>query len=214
MKARFLVFFLVSALFLVSCQSATPPPAELPTSAGQMETQIAATIYAGQTSTVAANYANQTATIEALSPFQVALTADALTAAVRTPMPTPKPTSVAITYEFTIPASACWLNSEIYVRTGQTVIITASGTGNTNKGIEDSTAGPGGQTYICGDIECPLRGVGYGALIGRLEDLQPFFVGAYYQFKATKDGQLWFTINDWECGDNFGEFNLVIKLDQ
>jgi len=57
-----------------------------------------------------------------------------------------------------------------------------------------------------------VQGVGYGALIGRVEDLKPFFVGPYIEFVATKDGQLYFTVNDWECDDNSGAFELVITV--
>jgi hypothetical protein len=59
-----------------------------------------------------------------------------------------------------------------------------------------------------------VQGVGYGALIGRLgEDGKPFFVGTNFELVATKDGQLYFTVNDWTCEDNSGTFNLTIKLE-
>jgi hypothetical protein len=93
-----------------------------------METKIAATIYAEGTSTAAAHIANQTSTAAAkLSPFTVARTADAMTAAVRTPIPT----SSVETFNVHILASACWTNSTVDVLTGQRVIITASGMVNT-----------------------------------------------------------------------------------
>jgi len=210
MKTKSLLLWIILFAFLVSCQSETPTEA-LPTSTppGQMETKVAATIYANETSTAAAIAANQTSTAAAkLSPFIVARTADAMTAAAQTPIPT----SSVKKYNVSAPASACWMNSSVSVRTGQRVIITASGIVNTNKGNEGSNNEPNGQKYICGAIECPLQGVGYGALIGRLDDLKPFFVGPYIEFVATKDGQLYFTVNDWECDDNSGTFELVISI--
>jgi hypothetical protein len=54
--------------------------------------------------------------------------------------------------------------------------------------------------------------VGYGALIGRLEDLPTFFVGTMLRFAAAMDGQLYFTVNDWQCEDNSGAFNIVITF--
>ena len=118
-----------------------------------METQIAATIYAEGTSTAAAIVANQTSTSAAkLSPFIVARTADAMTAAVRTP----DPVSSMKKYNVSVPANACWMNSEVNVLTGQRVTIVASGTASTYEGHEGSNGGPNGQTYMCGAIECPL----------------------------------------------------------
>ena len=90
--------------------------------------------------------------------------------------------------------------------------IVASGTASTYEGHEGSNGGPNGQTYMCGAIECPLQGEMYGALIGRIEDLEPFFVGRYMEFLAAGDGQLYFTINDWKCDDNSGTFELVITI--
>jgi len=176
---------------------------------GQMETKVAATIYANGTFTAAADIANQTSTAFAkLSPFIVARTADAMTAAVRTPIPT----SSTKKYNVSVPASACWMNSKVNVLAGQRVMIVASGTASTYEGHEDSNSGPDGQVYTCGAIECPVQGASYGSLIGRVEDQKPFFVGSYIEFVPTKGGQLYFTINDWKCDDNSRTFELVITI--
>ena len=161
-----------------------------------METEVAATIYADQTSTAAVEQAEKAT----------------LTAAVPTPTDTPEATPTPSAFHFSLPASACWVNSEITVRAGQTVVIRASGEVNTWGGRQGSNGNPNGQTGICGAIQCPLQGVGYGALIGRLEDLPPFFVGTTLRFTATKDGQLYFTVNDWECEDNSGVFDILITF--
>ena len=209
-KTKFLLVAFLMPVVLFGCQSTSPTPLEpTPTPPGQMETKIAATIYAEGTSTTAAIFANQTSTAVAkLSPFYAARTADAMTAAVRTPIPT----SSTKKYDISVPASACWMNSNVSIRTGQRVMINASGMVNTWDGRDGSNGGPEGQTGVCGAIECPLQGVGYGALIGRLEDLKPFLVGPYIEFVATKDGQLYFTVNDWTCKDNNGAFDLVITI--
>lgn len=198
MKHLHKIGLLVLIVLLSACgaaETAAPP-------AGEMETQVAATIYAGQTAAVP-----PTPTLNAI--YQAA-TAGALTAsAPRTPTPTP----AFDTYEINVPAEACWMDSGITVQTGQTVTIYASGIGNTYDGNEGSNADPSGQIYICGAIECPVQGVGYGALVGRLGDLKPFFAGTYFQFVATTDANLHFTINDWECEDNSGSFDLKIIVD-
>lgn len=210
MKTKTFLIWTFLILLLASCQSATPTlPLSTSTPPGQMETRVAATIYADETSTVAAHIANQTSTAVAkLSPFNAARTADAMTAAVRTP----NPTSSVQKFNVSVPASACWMNSEVNVHAGQRVIISASGIGDTYGGHEGGESGPDGQIYMCGAIECPVQGVVYGALIGRVEDLEPFYVGPYIEFVPTKDGQLYFTINDWECKDNSGAFDLVITI--
>ena len=95
-------------LLIVLITGCTAQPATVPvtpstsTPLGQMETNVAVTIYANGTSTAAAEVANQSSTAAAnLSPFIVARTADAMTAAVRTPIPT----SSAKKYNVSVPAS-------------------------------------------------------------------------------------------------------------
>jgi hypothetical protein len=80
-----------------------------------METQMAATIYADQTSIAAAQGANQTSTAESnFSPIQAALTADVMTAAARTPVPSPSIEK----FNIVVPAGACRMNSEVHVSMG------------------------------------------------------------------------------------------------
>jgi len=196
MKTTVLSVLFILMVVLASCQSATATPTSTLTPPGQMETMVAATIDADQTSTAAAEHAEKVT----------------LTAAIPSLTSTPAATPTQDNYRVSVPASACWMNSEVDVRMDQTVVIRASGVVNTWDGREGSSGNPNGQTGICGAIQCPLQGVGYGALIGRLEDLPPFFVGTTLRFTATKDGQIYFTVNDWECEDNSGVFDLVITF--
>jgi hypothetical protein len=194
MKKNFVAAVLFLAMLLVSCQLSTQATAE------PSATDAAAVIYADQTSTASAQSARATLTAIAPAPSS----------------PTPvQPDNV---FNITVPASACWMNSEVNVLTGQTVTITASGIVNTWGGNEISNGDPDGQpTNMCGAIECPLQGANYGALIGALigqpENLKPFLVGTEVEFTATENGQLYFTVNDWECGDNSGEFELTITIE-
>lgn len=200
---RWIAILILTAL-LVGCspqsvssvETSPLPAASTSTPPGKMETKIAATLHANETSTAVAK----------LSPFYAAGTADAMTAAVRTPIPT------AAVFKINVPASACWMNSKVSVLTGQRVMISASGTVNTYGGREGSNNDPNGQKGVCGAIQCPLQGVGYGALIGRIDDGKTFFVATSLEFVSTKDGQLYFTVNDWECQDNSGAFDLVVTI--
>lgn len=185
MKSVYKIFVLVllSAL-VISCSAAEVPPT------------ATATQTAAPTSTVNAVVA--------------AVTAGALTkAAPRTPTATPAYDS----YQVSVPAAACWMDSEIAVTKGQRITIFASGIGNTNGGVESSNSDPNGQTYVCGAIECPVQGVGYGSLVARVGDQNAFFVGTYLEFTVEADGSLMFTVNDWECDDNSGSFELKVVVD-
>lgn len=196
MKTKIFLICFALMMISVSCQSVVATPTSSPSPPGQMETMVAATIYADQTSTAATEKA-------------VAAT---LTAAVPSPTHTPESTPTPHALHFSLPADACWMNSQISVRAGQTVVISASGVINTWDGREGSNGDPNGQKSVCGAIQCPQQGAGYGALIGRLEDLPPFFVGTTLRFTAAKDGQLYFTVNDWKCEDNSGFFDILITF--
>jgi hypothetical protein len=195
-------FILTLFIFLAGCQQT------LATKTVNIAETQAANEENKQTATALAIEKIPTAT-ETVSPIMLALTSGPQTAAANTPVPTKNPNM----FEFTVRGEDCWISSNIDVKTGQTVKIHASGTVNTYGGNEGSNCSPNGQEYICGAIECPVQGVGYGALVGQLEDLEPFFVGEDYELVATKEGQLNFTVNDWTCEDNFGEFNLTITLE-
>ena len=184
-------------LLLASCQTVTPPPTPADLSTATQAVDLVATA-------AAQDNANQTATAEARkSLFSSALTADALTAAAVTPVPM---------FKVQVPANACWMNSDVTVTAGQKLTISASGSANTNGGVEGSTSGPNGQPYMCGGTKCPVIGVGYGSLIGRVEGGKAFFVGEKLEFVPDQDGVLSFTVNDWECDDNSGAFDLIITF--
>ena len=197
METKNSLIWIFLLLVLASCQAATPTPLlSTSTPPGQMETRVAATIFADQTSTAEAEHAEKAT----------------FTAAVPSPTHTPAATPTPNAFHFSLPASGCWMNSEISIHAGQTVVIRASGEINTWGGRAGSNGNANGQTGICGAVQCPLQGVGYGALIGRLEDLPPFFVGTMLRFTATNDGQLYFTVNDWKCDDNSGVFDLLVTF--
>jgi len=189
MKTTLVLFSVLTVLLIVSCQSATPITA--PTSVAPPATE---------TPTVPPTV---TATEEPVATS--ALDAFLLTKAAITPIPT---------FKVIVPANACWINSEVNVIAGQRVSISSRGIVNTYGGREGSNSDPNGQANgMCGGTKCPVIGVGYGSLIGRVGDGKAFFVGTSLEFVADRDGQLYFTVNDWECDDNTGTFNLVITTE-
>lgn len=176
-------------LLLAACQTATPVSTPVP-----VEPSATEGIPAAPTATVT----EEPTAISALDIFL-------LTKAAVTPAPT---------YNVDVEAKACWMKSDINVVTGQRVSISAKGIVNTYKGSPGGDSDPNGQAAnMCGGTKCPVIGVGYGSLIGRVGDGKAFFVGSAYEFIADRDGPLYFTVNDWECDDNNGTFNLVIRID-
>ncbi len=196
-KNGILILLFVSMLLTLACEFVNSlTPAVTPTSSGPMETKIAATIYAGQTGTAVVR---QTMEVTPTATRPVVTN-------------TPHATWTPAVAKFTLPASACWMDSKITIRAGQTVVIRASGTINTWDGKPGSDSDPNGNPGICGGSKCPLRGVGYGALIARLENEPPFFVGTTLRFTAEKSGSLHFTVNDWECDDNSGSYKILVTF--
>jgi hypothetical protein len=89
----------------------------------------------------------------------------------------------------------------------------ASGQANTWEGKDISNGGPDGQPKnMCGDVKCPLLGANYGALIGRIGEGETFLVGSRLEFTPEEEGDLYLTINDWECSDNSGSFTVTITF--
>lgn len=92
MKPKILSICSILIAALTACQSATATPIPLTsTPPGRLETRVAATIYAGQTSMVAAEKAEEAT----------------LTAAVPKPTDIPEATPTANGFHFILPANGC-----------------------------------------------------------------------------------------------------------
>lgn len=141
----------------------------------------------------------------------------------RPPLPTatlPVPTSTATatptpsvkTLSVSVPGDQCWIDSGVEIGAGDQVLLSATGSINTWGDKSGSNSDPDGQyKKTCGDVKCPLQGADYGALIGRVGKGDKFLVGTSMRFSAVADGNLYLTVNDWECSDNSGEFSVVIS---
>jgi hypothetical protein len=116
-----------------------------------------------------------------------------------------------------------WVNSGIYVRAGQSFMIEALGSMN-----------PCSDTYPNGSEICifytplgaewavpyenefgifPGPDLSFMALLGRIGDGDPFYVGAGGTFTAEQDGTLWFTPNDNLRTDNQGAYSVRVLLE-
>lgn len=116
-----------------------------------------------------------------------------------------------------------WVNSGITVSAGQSFTVEASGLMN-----------PCSDTYPNGPDFCifyapegaegvvpyenefgifPGPGLRFMALLGRIGDGEPFYVGAGGTFTAEQDGTLWFTPNDNLRTDNQGAYSVLVWLE-
>jgi hypothetical protein len=116
-----------------------------------------------------------------------------------------------------------WVNSGITVSTGQSFTIEAFGLMN-----------PCSDTYPNGADYCifytplgaegvvpyenefgifPGPGLRFMALLGRIGDGEPFYVGTGGTFTAEQTGTLWFTPNDNLRTDNQGAYSVLVRLE-
>jgi hypothetical protein len=66
-----------------------------------------------------------------------------------------------------------------------------------------------------GDPRCDcnvIRGVSHAALIGRIDESEPFLVGEYYAQVVGRGGRLWLGINDMRINDNHGSITVNIEI--
>ncbi len=119
-------------------------------------------------------------------------------------------------------ADMAWQNTGIFIQSGQTLNVVASGSVNTwdNK-PESYSPGPDGHTQdtTCpseGNIpDCLINGEWYGTLIGRVgENGTPFRIGAKNTLPMTESGYLYLAINDDEpyFSDNTGSYSVSISV--
>lgn len=127
-------------------------------------------------------------------------------------LPTTVGSSSAHTFNVTLPANAAWINTGVKIETYDHVTITASGTVNTERGYAVSYNDPNGQRIICNFSNCLMRGVGFGTLIGRIGNGEPFRVGSHLEMAATSSGDLYLAVNDSDFSDNSGAFTIHGEL--
>jgi hypothetical protein len=58
----------------------------------------------------------------------------------------------------------------------------------------------------------PVSDAPLGALIGRIGEREPFYVGDHLEFSASADGPLFLGINDQWLNDNTGELFVVVNV--
>jgi small nuclear ribonucleoprotein (snRNP)-like protein len=111
----------------------------------------------------------------------------------------------------TIPANKLWSNSGTDVRRGQVIHFRASGNIALSKNPGDNgTPAGANDRRMAGNS--PLPGVTGGMLIGRVNNGQPFAIGAQADITMLGDGRLYLGINDDYPGDNSGNFVVQMSI--
>jgi hypothetical protein len=116
-----------------------------------------------------------------------------------------------------VPGTSPGLDTNIDLRAGDSVTITATGT--VVAGRRAGEVGPeGGRSTGFGSIvgTRPVPNAGVGALVGFLrltsgQTSEYFFVGSQLTFTAPADGRLFLAINDDNYNDNGGSFSVRIR---
>ena len=125
---------------------------------------------------------------------------------------------------FSVPGNCGWIPTDIEVREGETITITADGcvqfrTAGRCDGERPCLAGPEGTYHYHDDVafqRFPIPSAGEGpapcyCLIGRIGDGPAFFVGRAKSWIAQSSGRLWLGVNDFDHSDNAGEFVVSIS---
>ncbi len=105
-----------------------------------------------------------------------------------------------------------WTDSGITVRAGDSITVDASGNIQMSDNAQD-TASPAGSVSGRHAPDAPVLNQPAGALIGRIDNYGPIFVGNRQSFVAPVSGRLYFGVNDDHLPDNRGEF-IVNVTDQ
>jgi hypothetical protein len=115
-----------------------------------------------------------------------------------------------------VPGNSRGIDTGIELRTGDQVIISATGTVVAGRRAGEVTP-DGGRVSGLGIVSAyPVPNAGVGALIGYIrlssgQNTAPFIIGSQQSFAAQADGRLFLLVNDDNYSDNSGSFNVRIR---
>jgi hypothetical protein len=113
--------------------------------------------------------------------------------------------------EVVVRADERWTRTGVYVREGEAVRIESAGTVHLSANAAD-TSSPGGAGSGRRAPSAPLPDRPAGALIARIDDGPPLYVGGESMLRANATGQLYLGVNDDHLADNRGEFRVKIDV--
>lgn len=105
-----------------------------------------------------------------------------------------------------------WTDTGINVRAGDVVTFDASGTITMRIGDAGDTATPAGSTRNRTADDAPILNQKAGALIARIGEYSPSFIGSRTTWTAPVSGRLYLGVNDDYLDDNSGEFVVHVGV--
>ena len=111
----------------------------------------------------------------------------------------------------TVNARQRWTDTGLEVRAGDTITFDASGTIRMSDNTED-VATPAGSRTGRRAPDAPVLNQLAGALIGRIGDYGPIFIGGRTTLVAPASGRLLLGVNDDHLPDNSGEFHVELGI--
>jgi Ca2+-binding EF-hand superfamily protein len=105
-----------------------------------------------------------------------------------------------------------WTDTGIDVRAGDTITFDPQGTVRISNNRND-IAGAGGTLSGRRDANAPLPNQVAGALIARIGNSVPLFIGNRRSVRAPFSGRIFLGVNDDNLSDNSGDFQVTVNVD-
>jgi hypothetical protein len=108
----------------------------------------------------------------------------------------------------TVPGDQIWTETDLDCDAGAALAITAEGTVFHN---DEVSTGPDGDPTVSSEFNV-VPEVAHAALIGRIGEGDPFFVGSAISGTCQAAGPLFLGVNDRGPENNSGEFNATVEV--
>jgi hypothetical protein len=112
---------------------------------------------------------------------------------------------------FTVNASNEWIDTGLNVRAGDTLVFSADGQIFLSSNRRD-TATAGGSTSGRRAVNGPITNAPAGALIARIGNTAPLFIGSSRTLRASRAGRLYLGVNDDTPFDNQGQYRVTVDV--
>jgi hypothetical protein len=110
-----------------------------------------------------------------------------------------------------LPANQQWVPTGLIVRRGETLNFNTTGELQLSNDVNDRGGAAGAYGQRRPGRGAPMPSVFAGALIGRINDGEPFAIGNLSSVEMPAAGQLFLGINDDTLNDNAGDFYVTIS---
>ncbi len=111
-----------------------------------------------------------------------------------------------------VPSTQRWFDTGIDVRAGDAIEFQASGTIRMSTSNDNDSANPAGAWSGRRADNAPFRDRPAGALIGRIGNGNPIFMGEAGRISASNSGRLYLSVNDDYLQDNSGEYRVTLTV--